>query len=232
MVQDQTFAELMARLRAGDNRATELVMERFTKLIIAIAQRRLTGALRQKFDAEDVLQSVFSSFFKRQAKGSLIVENWDMVRVALVNLTRRDGTLLDTMIRLRQDTTAAQMQSILDAIRTLLLADPDVDHDTVRVRFKEVGDYALGIGVRAHMKPTHHSAFLEAQERILFGIIRIVEENGAALALPAHRAYYLTEPPHAAAPRKGAAKGDVAAAPRMEGASSAVTPSLAEDDEA
>ena len=58
----------------------------------------------------------------------------------------------------------------------------------------------------------------------------VVEENGAALALPAHRSYHLTEPAHAEALRKGPAEGNVAAAPRNEGAASAVTPSLADDE--
>jgi MscS family membrane protein len=144
------------------------------------------------------------------------IPNAEFSNMQLINVTRRDGTLLDTVIRLRQDTSATQMRAIIEAIVALLHADPDVDHETARVRFHEIGDYALGIGVRAHMKPTHHTAFLEAQERILFGIIRIIEDQGAALALPAHRTYHMSERPQAAPAGGGATAEDFGETPPPE----------------
>jgi len=86
------------------------------------------------------------------------------------------------VVGLRSDTTPAQVEAILEAIRTLLAADPEVVGDTVRVRFQELGTYFLGIGIRAHVTAPHTSGFLVVQERILFAILKIVADAGAEIA--------------------------------------------------
>jgi MscS family membrane protein len=110
------------------------------------------------------------------------VPNADFANMQIVNMSRRDQTLLDVTIGLRHDTTAAQLHAILAGIEDLLRADPDVVDDTVRVRFQEFGTFFLGIGIRAHVAKTHSSAFLEVQERILFAIMTIVGDAGTELA--------------------------------------------------
>ncbi len=110
------------------------------------------------------------------------IPNADFSNMELTNLSRRDHSLLDVTIGLREDTTSAQLKAILDAIRALLAADPDVMPDTARARLQEFGAYFYGIGIRAYLAPPHPSAFLEAQERILFAVMAIVEAAGSGLA--------------------------------------------------
>src|SRR5262249_20848768 len=50
---------------------------------------RLPAALSAKVDAEDIIQSVFRSFFLRQADGRLAPENWDSLWTLLTVLTVR-----------------------------------------------------------------------------------------------------------------------------------------------
>lgn len=89
MSQDRSFAELMARLRAGDEEAAALVFNRFTQRLIALARGRLGQRLRQKVDPEDVLQSVYKSFFLRQAQGQFDPGNWDGLWGLLTVMTLR-----------------------------------------------------------------------------------------------------------------------------------------------
>jgi RNA polymerase sigma-70 factor (ECF subfamily) len=89
MAATNPFPVLMNRLRAGDEAATTQVFNRFAGQILALARRQLHGSLRPKLDPEDVLQSVFRSFFSRQRDGRLTVENWDSLWGILLVMTLR-----------------------------------------------------------------------------------------------------------------------------------------------
>ena len=84
-----SFEELLRRLRAGDDTAAALVFERFARRLLGLARTRLGKAIRQKVDAEDVLQSVFKSFFHRHADGQYVVANWDSLWGILAVITLR-----------------------------------------------------------------------------------------------------------------------------------------------
>jgi RNA polymerase sigma-70 factor (ECF subfamily) len=89
MQPDDSFADLMACLKAGDNEAAAEVVRRFTHRLIALARLRLDARLRQKVDPEDVLQSVYKSFFLRQAEGTLSLDNWQALWAVLATITAR-----------------------------------------------------------------------------------------------------------------------------------------------
>jgi RNA polymerase sigma-70 factor (ECF subfamily) len=85
--EDESFAELMARLRCGDEEAADRVFRRFAQRLIALARKRLNAKVRQKVDAEDVVQSVYRSFFRRQAKGQFDLDGWDGLWGLLARIT-------------------------------------------------------------------------------------------------------------------------------------------------
>jgi RNA polymerase sigma-70 factor (ECF subfamily) len=88
MTEDRSFAAVMHRLRAGDEAAAE-VFHRFAGRLIALARTHLDGRLRQKVDPEDVLQSVYKSFFLRHAQGQLNPHDWDSLWSLLTVITVR-----------------------------------------------------------------------------------------------------------------------------------------------
>src|SRR4051794_853268 len=89
MADDASFDALMARLRTGDDEAAARVFRRFARQLIALARSRLGGRVRQKVDPEDVAQSVFRSFFARQADGQFVLEDWDGLWGLLTLITLR-----------------------------------------------------------------------------------------------------------------------------------------------
>jgi RNA polymerase sigma-70 factor (ECF subfamily) len=90
MSSDPSFDDLMARLKAGHNDAATEVFNRFASRLIALARQQLSPQIRQKVDPEDVLQSVFRSFFRRNAEGQFgDFESWDNLWAMLVVLTQR-----------------------------------------------------------------------------------------------------------------------------------------------
>jgi len=84
-----SFEEVMARLRAGDEDAASEVFHRFAGRLVRLADLKLDTRIRQKVDAEDVMQSVFKSFFRRHADGKFDLPNWDSLWGLLVRITLR-----------------------------------------------------------------------------------------------------------------------------------------------
>jgi RNA polymerase sigma-70 factor (ECF subfamily) len=89
MAPESSFADLMARLRAGDQDAARQVFQRFADRLIGLAHSRLDPLIRRKTDPEDVVLSVFKSFFQRWAAGQFDVGNWDSLWGLLVCITLR-----------------------------------------------------------------------------------------------------------------------------------------------
>src|SRR5262245_17450183 len=89
MTEPGSVDQLMARLERGDDAAAAALFERFAQRLLALARSRLNEALRRKEDPEDVLQSVFRSFFTRQQGGQFDVTDWDSVWRILTLITVR-----------------------------------------------------------------------------------------------------------------------------------------------
>jgi RNA polymerase sigma-70 factor (ECF subfamily) len=89
MVCDPDFERLKARLGRGDQTAAAEVFQRFARRLIGLARQRLDVRLRQKLDPEDVVQSVFRSFFTRFAGGQFDLNDWDGLWSLLTLITLR-----------------------------------------------------------------------------------------------------------------------------------------------
>jgi RNA polymerase sigma-70 factor (ECF subfamily) len=89
MSQDRSFDDLMARLKAGDPDAAAQVFQRFGQRLIALARSRLDRHIGPKVDPEDVLQSVFQSFFTRHVDGQFELEDWNGMWGLLTVITIR-----------------------------------------------------------------------------------------------------------------------------------------------
>jgi DNA-directed RNA polymerase specialized sigma24 family protein len=104
MSQDDSFADLMARLRVRDADAATAVFNHFAGRLVELARQRMDERLRRKVDPEDVIQSVFRSFFARQARGEFDVGSWPELWSLLVVITvRKCGGSLDYFFAGRRD---------------------------------------------------------------------------------------------------------------------------------
>jgi RNA polymerase sigma-70 factor (ECF subfamily) len=74
---NDSFAEWLTRLRAGDDRAARDVFDRFAHRLISLARRQFHASLKYKVDPEDVVQSAYKSFFRGFDEGKFTVGNWD-----------------------------------------------------------------------------------------------------------------------------------------------------------
>jgi RNA polymerase sigma factor (sigma-70 family) len=83
-VDDQPSANLLARWREGDEQAAAQLFERYAQRLIVMAQRRLPGKLAARVDAEDIVQSVYRSFFIAARNGRFVLQqSGDLWRLLL-----------------------------------------------------------------------------------------------------------------------------------------------------
>jgi len=96
----------MSQLRAGDETAAGEVFQRFAQRLIALARTHLNSWVRQKEDPEDVVQSVYKSFFARYGEGQFLVTNWNDLWSLLTLITiRKCADRIDYARAQRRDTS-------------------------------------------------------------------------------------------------------------------------------
>jgi RNA polymerase sigma factor (sigma-70 family) len=93
MADDETaesdMADLLSRCRQGEPAATEAIFHRYVNRLVAFARTRLSAKLAQRVDAEDVVQSVYRSFFTRARDGQYTLDSsgdlWRLLATITIN---------------------------------------------------------------------------------------------------------------------------------------------------
>ncbi len=80
-------AGLLAQVKAGDQQAATDLFHQFANRLVGLARRELDLDLRRKVDPEDVVQSVFGSFFRRHGAGEIDVQSWESLWSLLAVIT-------------------------------------------------------------------------------------------------------------------------------------------------
>lgn len=84
------FADLLQRIRLGDEQAAEILVREFEPIIRReIRFRMKSEKLKRAFDSTDVCQSVLASFFARVAKGSYDVDQPEKLVGLLITMARK-----------------------------------------------------------------------------------------------------------------------------------------------
>lgn len=73
MTENET-RHIFDRMQHGDEDAAREVFNRYLHRLVALARSRMSERLGQKFDADDVVQSAFRSFFVRARDGQFAIE--------------------------------------------------------------------------------------------------------------------------------------------------------------
>jgi RNA polymerase sigma-70 factor, ECF subfamily len=83
------FDLVISRLRSGDEDAANEVFRRYVDRLIALASRQFDSRFRSKEDPEDVVLSVYRSFFRRDVRAPYDLEGWDGLWALLATITIR-----------------------------------------------------------------------------------------------------------------------------------------------
>ena len=89
MASDSSFSRVMTKLRAGDEAAADEVFQRFVHRLIVLASRQFDARVRSKEDPEDVVNSVYKSFFRLDDRTPFELSNWEGLWALLATITVR-----------------------------------------------------------------------------------------------------------------------------------------------
>jgi MscS family membrane protein len=117
------------------------------------------------------------------------IPNSQIAGATLETMSARDKFWFHPEVRLRYETTPAQLRSVLDGCRQLLASHPSVQREDQRVRFHRVAQYSFDVEIFAYVLVRNWDEFLKVQEQLLFGVTEAVERSGTAFAIPSQRTY-------------------------------------------
>ncbi len=130
-----------------------------------------------------------STSLRTDARTVLTVPNGQLSAMNVENFGMREKVYFHHTIGVRSETTAPQLRGLLDALRTLLAADAQVEPSTARVRLIRFGPSSLDIDIAAYVLTTDDLKFLEVQENLLLRIMDTIESSGTATAFPSQTLY-------------------------------------------
>jgi len=87
--------DLLQRWRSGDQSAAEALYLRYAERLWTLAEREIGERLRRRVGADDILQSVFGTFFRRTAEGQFSIQEsgslWRLLAQITLNKVRRQA---------------------------------------------------------------------------------------------------------------------------------------------
>jgi len=120
---------------------------------------------------------------------ALTIPNGELSSLHIENLTQRDRYWFHPTLNLRYETTADQIQSVLDSLRLMLIAHPKVEKESMRVRLVGLSTYSLDVEIFAYVFSAEYAEYLEIQEKMLLECMDIVESAGTGFAFPSQTLY-------------------------------------------
>ena len=115
-----SFQRLLSRIRQGDSQpAAELIVQRFAARLAALAARKMSQRLQQRIAPEDVVQSVFATFFRQVDGGQLELRDWEslwglLARVAVWRIYRQVGRHTSERRAMQRETPLEEDVRVLD----------------------------------------------------------------------------------------------------------------------
>jgi RNA polymerase sigma-70 factor (ECF subfamily) len=121
MAAENDFDRFMDRLRRGDEDAAAEVFSRYAQRLIALARCQLDSWIRTRVEPEDVVQSVFRSFFSRVKAEQFQLGDWDNLWTVLTLITVRKCANRSEFWRaakrdLQRETNSLRQEDLLDDI--------------------------------------------------------------------------------------------------------------------
>ncbi|XZE56098.1 RNA polymerase sigma factor [Planctomycetaceae bacterium SH139] len=115
LTQSFDFQSFQKRLKAGDSNAVKKLFDDYSRRLVRLASNNIHPALLKRFDGDDVVQSVFRTFFRRQQEGKFQIEHSQQLWQLLVTLT-----LCKTRTQARRHTAERRDVAVAHA-----MSDPD-----------------------------------------------------------------------------------------------------------
>jgi MscS family membrane protein len=120
----------------------------------------------------------------RTLQGTILsVPNGQLANMDLENISRRNMSLFQTTIELRQDTSADKLRALITEMRNVLRNHPKVKPELVRVHFAQFGRASIELTINCRIETKALDEFLEIRESLLLQITDLLHKAGVQLAV-------------------------------------------------
>ncbi len=111
--------ELIDLYRSGDQAAADELFKRYSERIWRLAEQQMGPRLRRHEDPDDVVQSVFNTFFRRAKEGEFRIDHsgalWRLLMKITANKVRSHGKYHDAKKRGgKQDGLSPELLEVID----------------------------------------------------------------------------------------------------------------------
>jgi MscS family membrane protein len=114
----------------------------------------------------------------------IIIPNGKLADMRIESLGPRDRIRFSTKLALARDTELAKVEHIIGKVAEKLRSHASVHEQDVSVRFTGFGEWSFDVEVSAPIETTDAAQFAAIREELLLACLRIVEKEGARLAVP------------------------------------------------
>jgi MscS family membrane protein len=117
-------------------------------------------------------------------KSLVVIPNKSVAAEAVVNLSRFTQRRIEQVLGLTYDTKPEQMAEIVEEIRKLILAEPEVDPASVMVFFRDYSASSLDIWLVYVAKSADFQQCMRLKQRLNLAFMRAVYARGLSFAFP------------------------------------------------
>jgi MscS family membrane protein len=114
----------------------------------------------------------------------VVIPNRTMANEAIVNLSRFTRRRVEQVLSLTYDTTPEQMAAVVQEIRALIVAEPEVDVTSVQVFFRDLSESSLDIWLVYVVKDPDFAKHMALRQRLNLAFMRTIATRGLAFAFP------------------------------------------------
>ncbi|MEM8736067.1 MAG: sigma-70 family RNA polymerase sigma factor [Planctomycetota bacterium] len=145
---DDESVRLVHRWQSGDEVAAGEIYDRYIARLISLAGSRISPRLARRVEAEDVVQSVYRSFFARSGASSFQVEHsgqlWGLLAAITVNKVRQKARFHGAEKRnVAAEASVQSSVSCFGLVPTDLARDPSAEEATMLAEQYEIAMQSL-----------------------------------------------------------------------------------------
>jgi MscS family membrane protein len=125
-----------------------------------------------------------STRLRRPDKSLLIIPNKTVAAEVVINMSRYTRRRIEQVIGLTYDTKPEQLEAMVEEIRSLILAQSEVDPKSVMVFFRDFSASSLDIWLVYETPNPDFQKALQLRQRLNLAIMRAIAARGLSMAFP------------------------------------------------
>ncbi len=123
-------------------------------------------------------------------KEMIIVPNSTIANSPVYNFSRRNQRRVKYQLGVVYGTKASTLKKIRAGMEALIQAHPQVDENSVMVRFTEFGDSSLNFQITFFADSAEYGMLMEIREAVNLELLSYLEKEGVGIAFPSQSIYF------------------------------------------